>query len=271
LTRRGVSPKGNIHVTAGVKPTEILTLLQRIQNWPKSNQTDTLTVDPQQRGVIGSAAGAAAQLDRAQAQPLQAYQGLVALMGQYIAGQRMILQGNDEDDLEQHEKDELQGHLTDAKLMVPILSRTDLGVLQKQMTSMPKLNDFIDDVLTAAGLDEMDYTKPLFPVGLNAQGVMAANAIEVDDKITIFQWIQGIYHGADKRWSESKTKSGQDFGLEEVGPKYKELFLCCIPVLRRAQGIILEIRAFDSKNLVPLRDWGRFADQIAAVFRALNA
>jgi len=77
--------EGNIHITGGIKPDKIIDLLQQVATWDGTND---LNVDESSRAILGQAVNAAQDPLGTIAGQGAAYQGLVALLGSYVAGQR---------------------------------------------------------------------------------------------------------------------------------------------------------------------------------------
>jgi hypothetical protein len=179
------------------------------------------------------------------------YQGLVALLGSYVAGQRV--------------RGEEGGAPSSAKHLLPLMSRTNLGVVRAAVGDMPTFDIFVRDVAKAGRLPSTAGKEKLFPFGLSG-GASAARTIDAQPDITVRTWLQGIFGGRDLEWSETRASGGAEFGMEKVGPAQARCLPCLPP--KREMGAIVELRNLLEE--IPLDRWEEFAGSLAAAFEALN-
>jgi hypothetical protein len=252
--------RGGFHVTGGIKLDQIVALLAELSKEALAYRKDKFVeLEDEDRGYVKQESNILADIAKttdAQPHGLSAsYKGLVALVASYVAGQQL--------------GSEKQGRPESGKHFLPVMSRTNLGAIRKKVTDMPSLDNFIKNVLTAAGLDESAASAPLFPRGLGG-GVNVARTIDENPDITIGDWLAGIHRGRDLKWSETSKSGGGAFEFEKVGPNIPRSLLGCIPWLAtRAQGAIVELR--NLKGAVKLDGWTKVGKTFAEVFGNLNA
>ena len=246
---------GSFHVTAGVRPDRIFEMLEKLAQ--VYNVSDTKNEEKYRGLVIGKADQIVICQAVNETQALNAsleYKGLVALMGSYVGGQYRFI------DLENPELS-LNPTIRTGKILVPVLSRTNLGEIRQEVT-INNRTDFLNHILQAAGMSLKHAHNPLFPHSLTA-GKETGRSIDANPEITISQWVNGIFNGEDKRWSD------QDFSMESVGPEWETTSSEGVSVTHRKRGAVLEIRSFDSGKL-PVEQWGDFTTEVVLLFTKLN-
>ncbi|MEA5495656.1 DUF4157 domain-containing protein [Limnoraphis robusta Tam1] len=253
--QKGNEISGSFHVTAGVRLDRIFEMLEKIA---KINNTSLENNQDYYQGLL---IGKADKIVMVQAvnytqkinESLE-YKGLVALMGSYVGGQYRFIN-------HQNPEMSLNPKIRTGKILVPVLSRTNLGEIRQQV----KINNkekFLNYVLMAAGMTEEQANEPLFPHSLTA-GKETGRSIDANPKITISEWVNGVLNGEDQQWSD------QDFSMEYVGPEWKTISPEGVSMTHRKQGAVLEIRSFDSYNL-PVDQWGDFTTEVVLLFTKLN-
>lgn len=251
---------GGFHVTGGIKLDKITALLTELSEKALAHRKNKyVELDESESRYVESESEILTDVSaKADAQPhgLSAnYKGLVALVASYVAGQKL---GSEE-----------QGKPASGKHLLPVMSRTNLGAIRNKVTDVPSsLDDFIKDVLAAAGLDKSDASRPLFPQGIGG-GVNAARSIDANPNITIRDWLAGIHDRRDLKWSETSKSGGGAFEFEKVGPDIPRSLWCIPWFATRAQGAIVELR--NLKGAVELDGWTSVGKTFAEVFRNLNA
>jgi hypothetical protein len=310
----GGGVEGSIQVTGGVRPDRIIDLLDHLAKANGKPRNGDLKMEAGAKALLGTTVKSAkeASLD-------PKYQGLVALLAAYVAGQwgirEMITDGLkqrdryditgdsplqavdcvDADDIldfvlhgkvkgvaERREFQRRYGQDVGkfdkdlrksllqlmapraAKMRVPVLSRSSLGKLRAAVT-IDDVNGFKRDVLVAAqaangGLPGV-LTAPLFPLGLDTPG-HPARTIEAAPDISIERWLQSVLDGQNLKFSD------ETMGFEKVGPATG--VACCF-FEAREKGAVLETRALDSNQLVPMDEWEAFARKVVELHQALNA
>ncbi|MEB3278801.1 MAG: DUF4157 domain-containing protein [Lyngbya sp.] len=253
--QKGNDILGSFHVTAGVRLDRIFEMLENLAKFNKISEVKTeecyqgLVIGQADKIVISQAVNETQTLNES-----LEYKGLVALMGSYVGGQYRFI------NLENPEMS-LHPKIRTGKMLVPVLSRTNLGEIRQQV----KINnqaDFLSHILNAAGLSLKLAHKPLFPHSLTA-GKETGRSIDANPEMTISEWVLGIFNGEDKRWSD------EDFSMESVGPEWKTTSPEGVCMTHRKQGAVLEIRSFDSYKL-PVEQWGDFTTEVVLLFTKLN-
>ncbi|HYJ29771.1 MAG TPA: DUF4157 domain-containing protein [Allosphingosinicella sp.] len=254
---------GSFHVTGGVRFDRLMALLEKAAAAGEDNsrQADeekaakerSLGMEPDENEpaprankesqILRSAAQAAGQAGGS-----PEYRGFVALLGSYVAGQQ-----------------ETQGRApASGKHLLPILSRTNLGVIRSRVR-MPGLDQFVADVVGASGIGPADGRARLFPLGLDA-GEGSRRSIDLQGAITVREWLGRIYAQEDHRWSETSDHGGGSFAPERVGPIKSKW---CGLSSTRALGAIVELRNV-GQPVRPQR-WQAFGKTLADIFTGLNA
>ncbi len=253
--QKGSEISGSFHVTAGVRLDRIFEMFKKLA---KINKTSLeIHQDDYQGLLIGTADKIVLEQAVSPTQKINEsleYKGLVALMGSYVGGQYRFIN---------HQHDELSLHpkIRTGKMLVPVLSRTNLGEIRQQV-KINNQEDFLTHILKAAGMSLSQADQPLFPHNLTARQI-TGRSIDENPEITISEWINGVFLGEDKEWSD------QELGMEAVGPEWKTMSAEGVSQTHRKQGAVLEIRSFDSYGL-PVDQWGDFTTEVVLLFTLLN-
>jgi hypothetical protein len=142
------------------------------------------------------------------------------------------------------------------KQIVPALSRMNLGGFMQIPVVANRKDRALKDVGAILGLK--DLAVPMFP-----HGVYDSNkkAVVPTPKPTIAEWVTDILNGADKvPWSLNVNQQGEEFGLEETGPKTEQN--------KRWAGVPIELRTL--KGGVPFYDWKPLAVHFFRYIQRLN-
>ncbi|MDT8998213.1 DUF4157 domain-containing protein [Paucibacter sp. APW11] len=146
-----------------------------------------------------------------------------------------------------------------AKQRVSMLSRTDLGLVLAKVKGWKRKETFVADVLTAS---QVARNARLFNHVLPGSGG-SGRTIDDQQNLTVSQWLDQLWTGADYVWSETADDQGGHFPMERVGPS---------TLGHRAEGVILELRALQEQGVYSPRvdDWADVGVKYATIFRMLN-
>jgi len=317
--RKEMDLGANIHFTVGVRPDRILqlmALLAKARSGPVSEKDivqtrlefeeiepletenpDLLPIDESTRAILGTAveAGRTAVGD-----PI--YQGVVALMGSYIAGELRILFSLNKvvAGLGKHLRYCVDAeNLKEFVLTGDITDKESLRFIKEQYSTWDEFSDDLTRSLEGTGPGAAKLQVPVLSRSslaklrnkttiTNFQAFLtdvtaAAGLTATQSQFPLFPL--GISNPKRKRtveaepdisiaeWvksvfdGENLTFTDEVKSFEKVGPSVPGCLCCCET---RAKGAVLEIRALDEKRRVPPKLWSDLADEVVAMMQELN-